>query len=298
MPEESLLLSPALFPPTQLSYVLMNKVEALLKDVDLRVVRFSGLLASRETAFIYLPERKLFIYGGHGRRDAICGENVFSCNLVTVADASIFKDQIVVANPTCEVAAELGPAIVEAGAKAFLGSTENMCAHFNEAEHNYMDDWFDYTLTFYRSVLSKTMGEAVEDWKSAITRYMDLYKSHLDDWPNADWNYFAAKMNRDNFVVLGDPQAMVPRTGSEPTTLKQMGLLEGLSSLFNPETLRKQWQHAFRSLFSFSVVGATVAALAVPAVAGFAIERGWLTGEQAEIAKAVIPGVAAVIPTP
>jgi len=300
MSKESLLLSPTLFPPTQLSYALMNRVESLLNEMNMKVVRFSGLLASRETAFIYLPERQLFIYGGHARRDALCGENVFACNLVTVADASIFKDQIVVANPACESAAEFGPAIVKAGAKAFLGSTENMCAHFNEAEHNYMDDWFDYTLTFYKSVFTKTMGEAVEDWKSAITRYMDLYKSHLDDWANADWNYSSAKMNRDNFVVLGDPQAMVPRVGFQHTNPygKEVGLLEGLSFLFNPETLRKQLNYAFRSLFSFSVVGATVAALAVPAVTGFAIERGWLTKEQAEVAKAVIPGVAAVIPTP
>jgi len=298
MSEESLLFSPALFPPTQLSFAIMNRVESLLKEMNMRVVRFSGLLASRETAFIYLPERKLFIYGGHAKKSALCGENVFSCNLVTVADASIFKDQIVVANPACESAAELGPAMVKAGAKAFLGSTENMCAHFNEAEHPYMDDWFDYTLTFYKSVLTKTMGEAVEDWKSVITRYMDLYKLHLDDWPNADWNYSAAKMNRDNFVVLGDPKAIVPRVGFEATSLKEMGLLEGLSFLFNPETLAKQLNYAFRSLFSFSVVGATVAALAVPAVTGLAIERGWLTKEQAEIAKTVIPGVAAVIPTP
>jgi len=298
MPEESLLLSPALFPPTQLSYALMNKVESLLKEANMRFVRFSGLLASRETAFIHLPEHRLFIYGGHAKKSALCGENVFACNLVTVADASIFKDQIVVANPACESAAELGPAIVKAGAKAFLGSTENMCAHFNEAEHPYMDDWFDYTLTFYRSVFNKTMGEAVEDWKSAITGYMDLYKSHLDDWPNADWNYSAAKMNRDNFAVLGDPQAMVPRTGHSNPTTKEMGLLEGLSSLFNPETLRKQWDSVFRSLFSFSVAGVAVATLAVPVVTGFAIERGWLTKEQAQVAKTVIPGVAALAPTP
>jgi len=298
MSEESLLVSPVLFPPTQLSYALMDKVESLLKDANMRFVRFSGPLASRETAFIHLPEHKLFIYAGHAKKSALCGENVFSCNLVTVTDASIFKDQIVVANPACESAAELGPATVKAGAKAFLGSTENMCAHFNEADHPYMDDWFDYTLTFYKSVFTKTMGEAVEDWKSAITRYMDLYKLHLADWPNADWNYSAAKMNRDNFVVLGDPQAVVPRAGFEPATMKGMGMLEGLSFLFNPENLRKQLNYAFRSLFSFSVAGATVAALAVPAVTSFAIEKGWLTKEQAEIAKTVIPGVAAVIPTP
>jgi len=224
--EEALILSPFIFPPTYLSFEIANRVESLLKNVNLRVVRFSGLLASKETAFIHLPEHNLFVYMGHARKNALCGENVFLCNLVTVADASIFKDQIVVANPACESAAELGPAIVKAGARAFLGSVENMYAHFNEAEHNYQDDWFEYTLIFYMSVLTKTMGEAVEDWKNEITRYMDLYKTHLDDWPNADWNYFAAKMNRDNFVVLGDPQAMVPRLGFEPTTVKERGLLE------------------------------------------------------------------------
>jgi hypothetical protein len=297
-PEESLLLSPFIFPPTQLSYQLMNQVESLLKSVNLRVVRFSGPLASKETAFIYLPEHNLVIYAGHAKKNAWCGENVFLCNLVTVADASIFEGKIVVANPACESAVELGPAIVQAGAKAFLGSIENMNAHFNEVEHNYMDDWFDYTLTFYRSVFTKTMGDAVEDWKNAINRYMDLYKAHLDDWPNADWNYFAAKMNRDNFVVLGDPQAVVRGVGFEPTTLRERGLLEGLSFLFNPETLRKQWNYAFRSLFSFGAVTATVAAVGVPIATAYAIERGWLTKEQAEVAKAVIPGVAAVAPIP
>lgn len=297
-PEESLLLSPFIFPPTQLSFQLMNRVENLLKESNLRVVRFSGPFASKETAFIHLPEHNLMIYGGHARKDRLCGENVFLCNLVTVADASIFNGQIVVANPACESARELGVKVVEAGAKAFLGSVENMYAQFNEAERNYQDDWFDYTLTFYRSVFTKTMSEAVEDWKNAINRYMDLYKAHLDDWPNADWNYFAAKMNRDNFVVLGDPQAMVARAGIEPATLRERGLLEELAFLFNPETLRKQWQYAFRSLFSFGAVTATVAAVSIPIVTAYAIERGWMTKEHADIARAVIPGVAALAPIP
>jgi len=297
MAEESLLLSPFVFPPTQLSYQLMNQVEVLLKSVNLRVVRFSGPLASKETAFIHLPEHNLFIYAGHAKKDRLCGENVFLCDLVTVADASIFQGQIVVANPACESARELGPKIVDAGAKAFLGSVENMYAHFNEAEHAYMDDWFAYTLVFYSSVFTKTMGEAVEDWKNEITHYMDLYKEHLDDWPNADWNYFAAKMNRDNFVVLGDPQAVVGR-GIEPTTLRERGLLEQLSFLFSPETLRQQWKDAFRSLFSFGAVTATVAAVAVPVATAYAIEKGVLTKEQAEVAKAIIPGVVALAPIP
>ena len=296
MTEESLLLSPYIFPPTQLSFELMNRVETLLKDANLRVVRLSGLLASRETAFIHLPDHNLFIYGGHARKDSLCGENVFSCDLVTVADASIFKDQIVVANPACETAAILGPKIVEAGAKAFLGSVENMYAHFNEADRNYMDDWFDYTLTFYRSVFTKTMGEAVDDWKRAITLYMDLYKAHLNDWPNADWNYMAAKMNRDNFVVLGDPQVGVQKVGFEPATQQEKGLLEGVFSLFSLETLRRQWNYAFRSLFSFGVVTATVAATVVPVATAYAIEKGMMTKEQADIARAVIPGVAAITP--
>jgi len=274
----------------------MNRVETLLKDANLRVVRLSGLLASRETAFIHLPDHNLFIYGGHARKDSLCGENVFSCDLVTVADASIFKDQIVVANPACETAAILGPKIVEAGAKAFLGSVENMYAHFNEADRNYMDDWFDYTLTFYRSVFTKTMGEAVDDWKRAITLYMDLYKAHLNDWPNADWNYMAAKMNRDNFVVLGDPQVGVQKVGFEPATQQEKGLLEGVFSLFSLETLRRQWNYAFRSLFSFGVVTATVAATVVPVATAYAIEKGMMTKEQADIARAVIPGVAAITP--
>lgn len=296
MAEESLLLSPFLFPPTQLSFQLMNRVENLIKELNFRVVRLSGLLVTKETAFIHLPEHNLSIYAGHANKSALCGENVFSCNLVTVADASIFKNQIVVANPACESARELGPKVVEAGAKAFLGSVENMYAHFNEAERNYQDDWFDYTLTFYRAVFTKTMSEAVDDWKTAITRYMDLYKAHLDDWPNADWNYFAAKMNRDNFVVLGDAQARV--SISPGGIVQERGFLEGLSFLFNPETLRKQWNYAFRSLFSFGAVTATVAAVAVPVATAYAIERGWMTKEHADIARAVIPGVATLAPTP
>jgi len=62
--------------------------------------------------------------------------------------------------------------------------------------------------------------------------------------------------------------------------------------------LRKQWNYAFRSLFSFGAVTATVAAIAVPVATAYAIEKGVLTKEQAEVAKAVIPGVAALAPTP
>lgn len=288
--------SPFLFPPTELSYAIMNNVESLLQQMNMTIERFSGLLATRETAFIHLPEHKLFIYAGHAKTDALCGENVFACDLVTVSDAPMFEGEIVVANPACQSAATLGPAIVKAGAKAFLGSIEDMNCQFNEAEHNYMDDWFDYTLTFYKSVFTKTMAEAVDDWKTAITGYLNLYQAHLNDWPNADYYYSAAKMNRDNFVVLGDSNATLAQGAADPVSTEQMGLLQGFSSLFNPETLRTQLNSVLMSLSGFSVVAATVAALAVPAVTGFAIDKGWLTKEQADWAKAVIPGVAAAIP--
>ncbi|MCL6578400.1 MAG: hypothetical protein K6T73_03325 [Candidatus Bathyarchaeota archaeon] len=52
--------------------------------------------------------------------------------------------------------------------------------------HN--SDWVDYTTTFYKALFAgRTFGDCVEAYKYKATQYIELYKSKIGEWPNADW---------------------------------------------------------------------------------------------------------------
>jgi hypothetical protein len=129
--------------------------------------------------------------------------------MLPTVDASKVSGRLVVGLPACLSAQQLGPTLVQNGAKAFVGSQEEMYAQWPEAEHDYLSDWFDYTLTFYQSLVKSLSGgasvsdavaKALKDYQDRCTYYMSYYQDNLDSWPNADFYLVAAKQNRD-FVV-------------------------------------------------------------------------------------------------
>lgn len=218
---KAIISSPFLFLPTQLSCAMMDEVEKMIKGFGWEVVRLRGLQNIRvlfSQALAQNSDATVVIYAGHGSSVGVCGEEVLfgldgltitSCAMQTLNNAAQLKDRIVVALPACETAQQLGPAVVKNGAKAYVGSTVPMFAAFQESEHNYMQDWFDYTLEFYRSLIgSLTAGKSVKEavdsalaaYQKRCTYYMDLYKKNLAIWHNADYYLMAAKQNRD-FVV-------------------------------------------------------------------------------------------------
>ena len=205
-----ILIAPNLIPPTYLSYFLARKVLNLYRKNKIKIYEISGVLASRYfiPVFIKRTNAVYIIYMGHAFDKALCGESLF-CDMVTVDDVYIFKDRIVIAMPACRSANDFGRAVVESGGIAYVGSTENMYAAFPESDHDYLDDWVDVFLTFYKSLIFKTVGGAVEDYKKKNTYYINLYRKNRDKWYNADWYEEAFRKNRDYVVVLGDENAKI-----------------------------------------------------------------------------------------
>ncbi len=220
---KAIIASPFLFVPTQLSYAMMDEVEKMIKGFGWEVVRLRGpqnirLLFSQ--AIAQNPDATVIIYAGHGSPTGACGEEVLfgldgltitSCAMQTIDNAGQLKDRIVVALPACETAMQLGPAAVKDGAKAYVGCTVNMFAAWQESDHNYMEDWFNYTLEFYRALIgSLTAGKSVKDavnaglaaYQKRCTYYMNLYKSNLEVWQNSDYYLVATKQNMQYVVGI------------------------------------------------------------------------------------------------
>lgn len=85
--------------------------------------------------------------------------------------------------------------------------------------HN--SDWVDYTTTFYKALFAgRTFGDCVEAYKYKATQYIELYKSKVVEWPNADWYVQAATKNRDGFKLIGNPSdKLEPPVKTETPTL-------------------------------------------------------------------------------
>jgi hypothetical protein len=209
---KAVIASPFLWPPTQLTYVMANELESLVRGIGWDVIRLQGPQNLRVFFSFVMnshPDAVLIAYMGHAGPSAFLGEDIFGLGILGVDNAGEVREHVVVGMPACLSAQQLGPALVKAGAKAFVGSREEMYAQWSESEHDYMADWFDYTLTFYKSlVTSLTAGKSVKeslekalnDYRERCTYYEQLYKQHIQDWPNSDFYLHAVKQNRD-FVV-------------------------------------------------------------------------------------------------
>jgi len=209
---KAIVASPFLWPPTHISYTLADELEKLLKSFGWDVVRLHGpqnLRVVFSYALKYHSDAVLIAYLGHASPTMFMGEEIGGPGILAVDNVGDVKERIIVGLPACLSAQKLGQATVNAGAKAFVGSLEEMYAAWVEQEHDYMADWFDYTLTFYRSLISslnagKTVREASEkalkDYKERCTYYMELYKQNLETWQNSDFYVHACRQNRD-FVI-------------------------------------------------------------------------------------------------
>ena len=204
--------SPFLFPPTQLSYMMADELEKLIRGFGWEVVRLHGpqnLRAIFSFAVRHHPDAVLIAYLGHGGPSMFAGEEVGGPGILAVDNVGEARERIIVGLPACLSARQLGPASVKAGAGAFVGSVEEMYAAWPEAEHDYLRDWFDYSLTFYKSLVAslnagKSVEEAVEkalrDYRERCSYYEELYKRNLQVWHNSDFYLHTVKQNKQ-FVV-------------------------------------------------------------------------------------------------
>jgi hypothetical protein len=195
---------------------MADQLQSIMSGYGWDVVRLSGPQNVRDI-FAYVvanePDAVLICYMGHAGPDVLLGEDYYDVQggIINVPSANEAKARILVALPACLSAQQLGPAVVQAGGTAYVGSQADMNAAFPEAEHDYMADWFDYTLTFYKSLVSSlnsgasvedAVARALTDYQNRCTYYMDYYTSNLDIWPNADFYLVATQQNRDYVVSI------------------------------------------------------------------------------------------------
>lgn len=211
---KAIIASPIIFPPTQVSYAMADELEKVIQGFGWDVVRLRGPENIRlvfSYVLRYHPDAVLTAYMGHANPTMFMGEEIAGPGILAVDNVAEAKGHIIVGLPACLSAQQLGPATVRAGAKAFAGSMEEMYAAWSEQEHNYMADWFDYTLTFYKSLVGlltagktveEAMSKALADYRERCSHFEQLYKQHLQDWPNADFYLHAVKQNRDFFVEI------------------------------------------------------------------------------------------------
>jgi hypothetical protein len=195
---------------------MADQLQSFLQGLGWDVVRLSGpqnVAQIFSMAIAQNPDAVLICYLGHAGPDVLLGEDYFDVagGIINVSDAGQAKGHILVGLPACLSAQQLGPAAVAAGASAYVGSNEDMCAQYPEAEHDYMTDWFDYTLTFYKSLATSLNGgasiadavnKALSDYQNRCTYYMNYYQSNLDTWPNADYYLYATSQNMKYVVGL------------------------------------------------------------------------------------------------
>jgi len=204
---DALIIAPTIFPPTQLSFPVALEVSRRYKAAGITVHELLGPAAIRPGILYELNQQpELCCYFGHGNRFSFCGDDPF-CKGITSLDAELFRDKIITALPACEVGAELGPKAVEHGAIAFVGAEEAMYGAFWEPEHDYYADWVDCILTFYDSLIVKTVGEAVNDYKNKVAQYVNLYKQNIGYWHSAEWYAETASINMKHLKVFGDANA-------------------------------------------------------------------------------------------
>lgn len=209
---KAIVASPFLWPPTQLTYAMAEQLVSVIQGFGWDVIWLQGPQTLRDLFDFTVanhPDATLIIYMGHASPDAFLGEDVYGVGMLPTGDAGQVRNRIVVGMPACLSAQQLGPALVWGGAKAFVGSQEEMYAQWPEAEHDYMSDWFDYTLAFYKSLVGSlnsgatvqdAVGKALKAYQDRCTYYMGYYEQNLSTWPNADFYFVAVRQNRD-FVV-------------------------------------------------------------------------------------------------
>lgn len=216
MPEKVVLAAPAIIPPTYLSFQIAQKVFAVFEEHGLHVKFLGGPLASRPAFIIALNDvdLDLAMYLGHGSPYALCMEDPL-CQLgFGINDTHWLRNKILVAAPACEVGEYFAPRMIKDGGKAALASVEPMFAAFVENEHDYQADWHDYTILLYKTLMTESVGDAYQAYQDKCTEYLELYKSKLGTWPNADWYINSTTRNRDDFMLFGNPQAKIDYTPS------------------------------------------------------------------------------------
>jgi hypothetical protein len=220
---------------TTSTYKFGYLISEYLESKGFNVTRLDGFKCTRDFLFLsLLDEKNLLIYAGHGVENALVGfsfPNYWIGRPFVGFDNADWLSGKIVYTIACLSGKKLAKIAIEKGAIAYFGAIDVMYVGF-PMERNYMDDFIETWIEpIIQLINGKTVQEAYDAYIEKCNYFIELYKSNIDKWPNADWHLHALEHNRDVFKVFGDKNATLKDTKPSTTKVELFKTLLSLSPI-------------------------------------------------------------------
>ncbi len=159
-----------------------------------------------ESTMLFDKHINFIAYFGHGEKDGLLGQHLFSKMLDTNNDYLV-KDTIIY-TMACWSGAILGPDTIAKGGISYFGQNYWYYGAIANEEYSYFNDWIDYVTIIPRELLhGKTALEALNSYHSLIDKYLNKYENNKYlDW---DWYYTTTKSNKDHLSLIGNENGRI-----------------------------------------------------------------------------------------
>lgn len=150
-------------------------------------------------------------YTGHGYPDSLAGFElaVPFRRLRAVyggANDDLFRNCII-STIACYSLRKLGPRLVDAGAVAYMGSTEPMWVGFEEKDKVYLPDFIDvFTVGAKTLATGGTVRDALEAFRTRCRHYIGIYECQ-QELRHAEYYLGAMEKNLEYYDAIGDLNA-------------------------------------------------------------------------------------------
>ena len=154
----------------------------------------------------------LFIYLGHGKKQAICGKIPPGCGgsgegMIDADNVDILSNMITFA-VACWTACDLGRLAEETGALNYVGFRKSVYVAFDLDEHDYTSDIIDVWHTFpLRLLAGDSSAKAISEMSKKSIGYEKYYTRHNDELLYGDYYSKRFKSNRLSLLPFGNQRA-------------------------------------------------------------------------------------------
>lgn len=218
---------------TQAGAWFMEQVLATARAEGYAIDDLERFEATREALQLTLSREGVgaIFYGvGHGSEEVYTGDA--GQPVLTVDNAGWMRGRIVHLM-SCRTGVALGPALIEAGAQAFIGYTYDYYVLLGadpRVESEYTQAFLDPDVTFARALVEgKSLGEAYRLSRETAEAWIEHYRAGDD--PNADVMIWCLLSNLDHFVVLTPAGPITPTKAAPLKALLAVGAVASVALL-------------------------------------------------------------------
>lgn len=197
--------------PTSYAYYYSSGVLDRAKKMGYNVIDLAKSQDTRANLASQIPTNPLFYFGsGHGNYTKFGGQNL-EILLEKDVNENWMQDRIVFL-VSCETGKELGPALIQNGAKAFIGWKERFWwvvgPPYIPALDIYAKGFLETTVLVAKMLIEgKSVQEAFDAGIASFNKWIDYWEHSPDD--TASLVISGLLDNIDNFVVFGDRDAKI-----------------------------------------------------------------------------------------